>query len=75
MAATPQRAVASFAGCVETARWPKDRPADWVVVAWPDGRIERMRFDDAWTRGMNTTQTDDVWVIGVCDPDAKYASK
>lgn len=66
VAATPARAVATFPGCVESARWPKGTPADWVVVAWPDGRVERMRFADAWARGTSPTHDDDVWVIGVC---------
>lgn len=66
VAATPSRAVASFPGCVPSAEWPRNRAADWVVVAFPDGRVERMRFGDAWTRGTNKTHADDVWVIGVC---------
>lgn len=66
VAATPSRAVASYPGCVESARWPKGRAADWVIVAWPDGKVAPMRFGDAWTRGTNRTHADDVWVIGVC---------
>lgn len=48
VAATPQRAVASFAGCVETARWPKDRPP--TGLSWR-GQTDGSSGCDSTTRG------------------------
>lgn len=54
-------------GCVSSADWPEGRLADSVVVhSFRDGLNERMAFDAAWRVNHNATETDDVWVVGIC---------
>lgn len=57
----------AFPACTPAGNWPTGRAADHVVVHSfrDDGRL-KIAFDDAWQRNHNTTEADDVWVLGVC---------
>ncbi|MGO4258478.1 hypothetical protein [Marmoricola sp. RAF53] len=58
---------AAHPGCVASRDWPEGRPADAVVVhSFRDGVRERMDFDVAWARNHDASESDDVWVVGVC---------
>lgn len=40
-------------------------PTHFLVVR-ATGQVQRMPFDDAWRRTHDTSNADDVWVIGAC---------
>lgn len=53
--------------CVPAADWPSGAPgAEVVVHRFADRSVARMAFLDAWQVNHNGSETDDVWVLGVC---------
>ncbi|KQP63095.1 hypothetical protein [Nocardioides sp. Leaf285] len=40
--------------------------ADQVLVVRSDSSVDRMDFDEAWSRTHNAEPADDIWVIGTC---------
>ncbi|MCW2785795.1 MAG: hypothetical protein JWP74_2312 [Marmoricola sp.] len=58
---------AAYPGCVDSATWPPGKLADDVVVhRFNDGATEKVAFDDAWHLNHDSSEADDVWVLGVC---------
>lgn len=54
-------------GCVPSSFWHTGTPAAAVVVYGPaDTRGVRMAFDTAWALNHDASETNDVWVVGVC---------
>lgn len=54
-------------GCVAAAAWPAGAVADAVLAhSFFDDATERLPFDLAWELNHNQSESDDVWVIGVC---------
>ncbi|MET3963171.1 hypothetical protein ABIE44_003105 [Marmoricola sp. OAE513] len=68
--ALPSWTAADQAGnpdCVPAAAWPAGSPATAVVAhSFSDDLTRRIDFDDAWAANHNATDTDDVWVLGIC---------
>jgi len=63
---TPADATA-YPGCVPLSAWPSGKPAPYVVVqSVREDTHHRVAFDRAWQLNHNATETDDVWVLGVC---------
>jgi hypothetical protein len=59
--------VSAFPGCVALAAWPSWKPAPSLVGQSVREDIHRrIGFDRAWRLNHNETETDDVWVLGVC---------
>jgi hypothetical protein len=57
----------AFPGCVSLSTWPSGTPAPYVVVqSVREDTHRRLTFDRAWRLNHNATETDDVWVLGVC---------
>lgn len=53
--------------CTPAADWPAGRLAPYLVVqAVRDGVHRKLSFDRAWRLNHNSTEVDDVWVLGVC---------
>lgn len=53
--------------CIPESAWPAGEPAAAVVVhRFDEDRTVRMDFADAWDVNHNQTETDDVWVLGIC---------
>ena len=53
--------------CVPSAQWPEGTPGSAVVVhRYSDGATVRVPFLQAWRANHNDTETDDLWVLGVC---------
>lgn len=53
--------------CMPAADWQTGRAAEHVVVhSFRDNGHAKVAFDDAWRLNHNTTESDDVWVVGVC---------
>jgi len=58
---------AAYPACTPAGDWPTGRAADHVVVhSFRDDAHLKIAFDDAWRLNHNTTESDDVWVVGVC---------
>ncbi len=58
---------AAHPDCVAAEDWPEGKPADAVVVhRFRDGVTVRVAFDAAWSANHDATETNDVWVLGVC---------
>ncbi len=58
---------ATHPGCTPTASWPEGKLADEVVAfSFRDDAASRLAFDRAWALNHNASESDDVWVIGVC---------
>jgi hypothetical protein len=47
---------AAHPGCVPSAQWPAGKPA----------ASERIAFDTAWSLNHDNSESNDVWVLGVC---------
>jgi len=57
----------AYPGCVPLSAWPSGKPAPYVVVqSVREDTHHRVAFDRAWQLNHNATETDDVWVLGVC---------
>jgi hypothetical protein len=57
----------AFPGCVSLSTWPSGTPAPYVVVqSVREDEHHRLAFDRAWRLNHDATETDDVWVLGVC---------
>ena len=54
-------------GCVPSAQWPAGKPASAVIAhRFSDGSTDRIAFDTAWSLNHDATESNDVWVLGVC---------
>lgn len=56
------RYAARFPGCTDHKRL-----VDTLLVVRLDAELQRMSFDDAWTRTHNENTADDVWIVGWCE--------
>lgn len=53
--------------CLPAADWPAGKPGASVVVhRFSDSSVRRIPFLDAWRENHNGSDSDDVWVLGVC---------
>jgi hypothetical protein len=58
---------AAHPGCVPSAQWPAGKPAASVIAhRFSDDTTERIAFDTAWSLNHDNSESNDVWVLGVC---------
>jgi hypothetical protein len=58
---------ASFPGCVASSEWEAGTPAPAVVVQGVESSAHRrIGLARAWDLNHNATESDDVWVLGIC---------
>lgn len=58
---------AAHPGCVPSAQWPAGRPAAAVIAhRFSDDTTDRIAFDVAWSLNHDSSESNDVWVLGVC---------
>jgi hypothetical protein len=60
---------ADYPGCVPASAWQAGAPARFVVVhSFRDNEHRKVAFDTAWSANHDDTESNDVWVLGVCGP-------
>lgn len=58
---------AAHPGCVPSTQWPAGKPASAVIAhRFSDDTTDLIGFDTAWSMNHDATETNDVWVVGVC---------
>ncbi|MCW2854555.1 MAG: hypothetical protein JWR52_170 [Marmoricola sp.] len=58
---------AAHPGCVPSAQWPAGKPASAVIAhRFSDDSTDRIAFGTAWALNHDTSESNDVWVLGVC---------
>ncbi len=58
---------AAHPGCVPSVQWPAGKPASAVIAhRFSDDTTDRIAFDVAWALNHDSSESNDVWVLGVC---------
>lgn len=57
----------TYPGCVDAAEWPAGELSTAVVAhSFLDGTVSKVAFDKAWDANHNSSDVDDLWVLGIC---------